>query len=611
MPQWDERQRLTIDNLLETFSADTFKKITSGQVVLAISRKDGGSFFHPCDVKELDTARYWAVYDHGSKYISEAVSKQGAKFSCFYINLHGCLNLLQQATDSPVAFDVLSGNAGYNPRVRQHNIAMREKLIASLTDNPQPLIALAHAMVLAEDETLAKFIRFLFGFANSSLFSTILTKKHETQSVLYALLSSSSVCSMLSESQFFMLVDAAYQQEKKPLPQIYIDRITGFSSSRDQLNRTFIAAARCGDVAMLRQLLAVSATTRLVDADYVDMIDGGTVLHSALRASLSDDFIHELIAQTKDLNHCDHEGYSPIALAFKMGRSAVVDMLLAYESVTATLLSITPLSKTVLHAAVVSDDNDMINSALAIPGIDAIVDYPDPHGDTALSLAVRARKLGHVQLLMAHGAHVHSSNVEGASPMSYASRQPKMLALLQGSESVVGALPPMKKEPELEVSDLDLRKAQVISILHAQMQADKAYTVDVPVVRKRLDEACGHIAKAETLPAVHRELMALQHEEAVLTDQKGITSTHSFLRQDTMARLQYYGFLSQVTLPGLRARAIQWRDSVYSLFYTRPSVVPLESPVPAVSVVAEPSAPPKPNDVAAAGAGVKAMGCKS
>ncbi|MDF1796568.1 MAG: ankyrin repeat domain-containing protein [Coxiellaceae bacterium] len=621
MPQWNERQRLTIDNLLATFSADIFKKIISGQIYLALSKEADISYFHPCDVEKRDTPRYWAVHDNRLGYIDEDIIKQGGEFNRFHISQHGCRNLLRQAIDSPKAFDVLSylfSNGGfYDASVSLHNITTRNQFIASLVEDPRLLITLAHTMVRGEDEAITAFIAFLFSLSSGSpstlfigvpsTFSQLLTKECETQTVLYALLSSPRVCDKLTKDQFLIVVASAYQV-KLPLTSSYIDRIARLDLDLSYLSDVFIAAARCGDVKMVQRLLAVNATRRLVDADHVSAEGGETALHCALRSSLSDELIYQLITQAKNLSHCDHQGYSPITLAFKMGRSTVIDALLGFESVRDALLTDKPLSNTVLHAAVAADDIGMIRRALAIPGIERIINCFDMHGDTALSLAVRARKLDHVELLMQHGANVHSSNVEGSSPLDYARSQPDMYDLLRCPPSPREVSPAGKKEPALADDELELRKARVISILHGQMETDRAYTVDVPVVRKGLVEACERIQAAESPHVIHRELVALHKEKIILTDAKGVTSTHKFLRQVTVAQLKYYGFLHHVPLSGFRARATDWGNSLYSMFHSRPPAVPVESPTPDLPV---PSAPPesaKPNDVAAAGAGAKCRG---
>ncbi|MDF1759543.1 MAG: hypothetical protein P1U40_03300 [Coxiellaceae bacterium] len=612
MPKWSDRRAITVDNLLKTFSTDTLKKLLYGHLELTVSTDATAriKYMHPCDTEKVDAPRYYAMYAGSMKYVPTDISDR-YKTERLMLNQRDLMDLLERSVSSPKALIalhyIITGRDYINYPQRTFYHAIREKFLGHLVENPQPLIALAGSVALADEDQQGQFIAFLFAIKRAMTaeqFAHMMTATHATNSVINALLASKQMCDSLDKAQFFTVIDIAYTHAKTPLTTSYIDKILSFHPSETNLSHVFFGAARCGDIAMVRQLLAVHATTRLVDADYVDPITGESALHCALQSALSDEIVGMVIAQTKNKTRCDHCGYNPLALALKLGRVSIVDTLLLIPAVQKEATARVPLSKTVLHAAVESHDDGMLRKALTIPGIDRIIDCPDLHGDTALSMAVKLGKFDHVQLLMAYGAVTHSSNIEGTSPQDYAKHNRKMLALLQRSPADALALsattPPAKTEPEGESSDFELIKTQVISILDGQVKSDWEYTVDVPVARLHLFDAISDISQASDLHSVHQLLIKLQQQQFVKNDGKGEPITHSFLRQTTIVHLQYYGFLQHIPISGLSAKLAQARNSMHALFYQKPPTVPIEAP----AAPPEPSAPElseqeKPNDVAA------------
>ncbi|MDF1653744.1 MAG: ankyrin repeat domain-containing protein [Coxiellaceae bacterium] len=579
MPKWKDYKAITVEDLLATFERKDFERLIKGhlQLIVPDSGEGKGERFYAGDYSNATNPAYWAI-QAGSLYYADNQIRNKVSLHRLTLSLDKCLALVEKASQSVNAYNIFYDMVGVdqfrNTAQEKHYAEVGAQLVSRLADEPKPLIDMVRHLLITHPNTVDHIVALLKNLKkysrDNAQYRQLLNAQHEGHSVLDVLLAHRPLAQEISKGRYFELMDILHQYAKVPASPALIEKgLQWYSIEKRRFNHVLIWAADCPDNAMVTRLLADNAITRNADADYVYPDGKEMALHCALKNGADDAVVRQLVAQTKDLNHQDKWGYTPLMLAAKYNRPTAVKMLLRYQAVELRMNLRSKEGKTALHYAACADSAESLNLLLAQPHMStALVNRLDDRGDSALAVASLFHHTEQVATLLAHRANIYSSNRQKQSPVDLAGVHAETLALLRPGEAsymecveekptadvvrgvAVAIKPSYASQGNVNDRELPEYKQKVIGLLQKQMNGDMRFSRDVPVVRKHIDVACEAIEHARDLPAIHRVLDALHQRQVLWPEKKGNVTQRSYLRSTTVVQLKHIGFLSDRRITG-------------------------------------------------------------
>lgn len=573
MPNWSDRREINIQNLLTSFSTGDLLRLLQGKLSLVcyVDPETGKENFCACDLSGKTRPRYWALTTaSGANYFADEAIRSETKLSRLTLGQTQLLDLVRGAASSKqrnnLFLALFSTDYFHGRKQKRFYDSARQELLESLISTPKLLIDAVHYRLQQGESAVNDVVELLCEMrkycSTPERYRQLLNAQHEAKSVIDVLLEHESLADNLSRENYASLLNLLYADARRVATPALVDAaVRRFATQRAMLGEILFSAAACADNAMIKRLLADDATQRLVSVGVAEPFYDETVLHRALAAGADDASIRQLVAQTKDLNHKNRYGETPLMLAAKHGRANVIAMLLRYHSVGQALHLQDNRGNTALHLAAKHAGAAELRLLLAHPAMRVdLVNRLNRNHDSALALAGSEHRTDAVRLLLVHGANVYTSNRQGQSPADLAGGHEATLVLLhpgagdymaqaepRSVATVVGTAVTLAEAVSPRVLE---HRERVTRLLQKQMNDDKHYTRDAPLVRKHIDRACEAIEQAKDLPAIHRVLRLLYQRQAVWPEGRGKETPRSYLRSTTVVHLRHMGYLPDSRLTG-------------------------------------------------------------
>jgi uncharacterized protein len=213
------------------------------------------------------------------------------------------------------------------------------------------------------------------------------------------------------------------------------------------VNSNFLAAAKCGDVAVADAMLKDGARLHVSDRD------DKTALHIAAENGQAD-MIGFLLAKGAEPKGQDEDGNIPLVLALKAGHEKA-SLALATAAFNASAKDKRGFG--LLHHAV---DFEFVVAALVEKGVD--VHARSENHETPLHIAAEKNAVGSARRLLAAGADLNAQNGSGMTPLIIAVRNGHLemaeFLLKEGADAAkqthmsltAADLAQIRKNPEME-----------------------------------------------------------------------------------------------------------------------------------------------------------------